>query len=162
MGHGAHAMNAARAEPKAGSPELDRDHNALAQLLERVAHVRCDTANRRGDCGACAEERMGQCRDSLTEIATDLMTIMLEHFHHESVLMAAPPPAPAVKTHCDRHRRAHVDFSTRYNATIAGVDRRNIVANARQLESLICDWVRSHVLEYDAVLADFIETGHVR
>jgi hemerythrin len=154
--------HAASAQPQAGHPELDRDHAALAELLERVAGICCDTASRRGDCGACADDRLDQCHEALTGIATDLMIIMLAHFHHEVALMAALPATPAVKTHCVRHRRAHVDFSTRYNATIAGLDRHNAVANARLLEGFICDWVRSHALEYDTALADFLNGSLVR
>ena len=140
--------------------EIDRHHRALAQLVDRVMRVCCDPASRRGHCGACAGEVMSRCRDLLEAIAAELMALMLDHFHREDELMDALPRTLSTKAHCERHRRAHVELSTRYNLSIRALDGRNMVANERKLERFLCDWAGRHALEYDNMLADLLAVDH--
>jgi hemerythrin len=85
-----------------------------------------------------------------------MQTLLLDHFQREQELMNSLPRNPAVKIHCERHRREHVSFSTRYNLAAAQLSTCQPAIAAREIEVLVFDWIRSHALEFDAKLAELL------
>lgn len=85
-----------------------------------------------------------------------MQALLLEHFQREHELMNSLPRSPAVRTHCERHRREHVSFSTRYNLAAAKLNDCQPAIGARALESLVLDWIRGHALEFDAELSAWL------
>lgn len=86
-----------------------------------------------------------------------MQTLMLDHFHREHVLMNSLPRSPSIRSHCDEHRQAHVNFSTRYNNIAASLNTRQPGLGAQELEQFILEWIRSHALHYDSKLAALME-----
>jgi hemerythrin len=82
---------------------------------------------------------------------------MLEHFHREEELMKSLPRNGPARPHCVAHRKEHVSFSTRYNLAVARIDARTPVTGIRDLDTLLTDWVRSHILEFDQRLAELLK-----
>ena len=136
-----------------GNPEMDQDHHALAQLIEKVGGVCGDALKSGCKCDQCPEGKPQRCFDALIEIAHEIMVRMLEHFEREDELMQSLPRTRATREHCMAHRREHVDFSTRYNLALAHINARHPVIGLRILGTFILDWIRSHILEYDIKLA---------
>jgi len=136
-----------------GNPEMDQDHHALAQLIEKVGSVCGDSLKPGCKCDQCPEGKPERCFDALIEIANEIMVRMLEHFDREDDLMKSLPHNRSTREHCMVHRREHVDFSTRYNLALAHINARYPVVGLRILGTFILDWIRSHILEYDMKLA---------
>lgn len=136
-----------------GDPAIDPDHRALAELLEALERICIDPATPDCGCDLCPERNAHACHGSLKEICTKMQTLLLDHFQREQELMNSLPRSPAVRIHCERHRREHVAFSTRYNLAAAQLGNCEPAIAARELEVLVFDWIRCHALEFDAKLA---------
>ena len=139
-----------------GDSAIDPDHRALAELLEALERVCMNPATPDCRCDCCPERKVYACQGSLREICTKMQTLLLDHFQREQELMNSLPRNPAVKIHCERHRREHVSFSTRYNLAAAQLSTSQPAIAARELEVLVFDWIRSHALEFDAKLAELL------
>jgi hemerythrin len=70
--------------------------------------------------------------------------------------MNSMPGTETAKTHCVRHRREHVNFSTQYNFAVADLAACQPAIGAARLEALVIDWIRRHALEYDDELAAIV------
>ena len=140
-------------------PVIDEDHHALARLIARVGIVCGNPPTMECDCDKCPEGKPELCFDSLIEIGHEIMVRMLEHFQREDDLMKALPRNRSTREHCAAHRREHVHFSTRYNQSVAPINVRHPVTGLRTLDTFISDWIRSHILEYDAKLAALLEAN---
>ena len=139
-----------------GDSTIDPDHRALAELLEALESVCMDSATPDSRCDRCPERTAHACHGALKEICTKMQTLLLDHFQREQELMNSLPRSPAVRIHCERHRREHVGFSTRYNHAAARLGSCQPAIGARELEALVFDWIRSHTLEFDAKLAELL------
>ena len=140
-----------------GNPEMDQDHHALVQLIDKVGMVCGNSSDPKCDCNKCPEGKPKLCCASLIEIGQELMVRMLDHFHREDDLMRSLPHNRSTREHCLVHRREHVNFSTRYNRAVSQVDARHPVIGLGTLNIFIIDWIRSHILEYDMQLAALLK-----
>ena len=141
-------------------PETSWDHGALVALLEgwELACANPTAPDRR--CEICPEAKVAFCHGVLRERAVRVQTFLLDHFQRENDLMNSLPATAAAKTHCVRHRREHVNFSTLYNLVVADLAAFQPAIGAARLEALVIDWIRRHALEYDKELAAIL--GDVR
>jgi len=140
------------------NPSIDREYQALLQLVEKAGNICGYEVKPDRTCDQCPEGKSRLCLDSLMEIGHEVMVRMLEHFHHEEALMESLPDNPTKRTHCAGHRHEHVNFSTRYNLAIAQIDASHPVIGLRSLNTFILDWIRGHVLEYDAKLTTLLKS----
>ena len=131
---------------------LDPDHIALAQLLDELESLCTGTRDPEGRCDGCPEKTIHACKGRLEDVCSRMQTLLLDHFQREQELMAALPASIAARTHCERHRQEHVNFSTRYNLAAVRLDASQPATGARELEALVFDWIRSHALTFDAEL----------
>ena len=142
-----------------GNPEMDRDHQALARLIEKVGDVcrHSHSSDPECNCDKCPEGKPKLCFDALTDIGHEIMVQILDHFHHEDELMKSLPRDRSTREHCAEHRREHVRFSSRYNKAVAQIDARHPVIGLRTVNAFIFDWIRGHILEYDMKLATLLK-----
>lgn len=157
--HHHHAAPHAAAEdslPTVGRPEIDEEHRHLAGLVEKAGQI-CVQQECVEHCGHCDDSRRHSCATTLAEVGGRMMTLMLDHFHREDELMNRLPQHGPAKTHCEKHRRAHVAFSTRYNTVLAGIEPGNTAQRAKAFETFILDWIRHHALEFDLQLAGLLK-----
>ena len=150
-------------EPKPNEPHLvqvetDRDHEGLAMLLEKVSLI-CGHPEEERECKDCPQERLQHCGSEMHAHTERLMLLLLDHFHREEALMDALPKSRDARVHCARHRAQHVAFSTRYNSIVANLDTGSIFAGIRRLEPLVVEWIREHVLKFDAELTSMLEAA---
>ncbi len=136
-----------------GDSGIDPDHRALAELLDELERVCTNPATPDGRCDHCPERKAHACHGSLKEICAKMQALLLEHFQREQELMNSLPRNAATRAHCERHRREHVNFSTRYNVAAARLNACHPATSALEVETLVLDWIRSHALEFDAELA---------
>jgi hemerythrin-like metal-binding protein len=144
---------ATRVQFEVGDSDIDPDHHALALLLEALERVCTDPATSDCRCDQCPGPKAHSCHGLLKEIGSRMQTLLLDHFQREQELMNSLPRNAATKTHCERHRREHVNFSTRYNHAAAKLNDCQPASGAKELEALAFDWIRSHSLEFDAELS---------
>lgn len=128
------------------------DHRALGQILEALRRV-CQNPGA-ADC-RCTHSpgAPSSCHRLLIELCGRIQTLLLDHFEREHELMNSLPRSGASKAHCERHRREHVHFSTRYNQAAARLGDRPPATGAQELEVLVVDWIRTHALELDEELS---------
>jgi hemerythrin len=136
-----------------GNSGIDADHGALARILEALEQVCDESVGADCRCNACPEKKSRCCHGLLKDLCSRMQALLLEHFQREHDLMNSLPHSQTTKAHCERHRRAHVNFSTRYNLAAAKLNDCQPAIGARELESLVLDWIRGHALEFDAELA---------
>ncbi len=136
-----------------GDSGIDPDHRALAELLDALERVCTNPVTPDGRCDHCPETKARSCHALLREISVRLQTLLLDHFQREHELMNSLPRNAATRAHCERHRREHVNFSTRYNVAAARLNGCHPAIGALEVETLVLDWIRSHALEFDAELA---------
>lgn len=140
----------------------DRDHTQLAHMLGRITANGCTVELPARDCTKCTPATTEACRVTLTEVAMEFMVFLIEHQRQEDRMMAQLPRTHANQSHCVRHRDAHVEFTSRYNKLIWRFDHLPPSDNIRTLETLICDWIRDHALDFDSRLIRLIEDAHDR
>jgi len=140
-----------------GIRAIDDDHHTLARLLLRAGNVCREPPTPDRDCCRCAEDQLKACFESLTRFGSDILHLMLEHFHGEDVLMNSLPRNRYTKTHCDAHRLDHVNFSTRYNRTVSQFDAHRPAIGLLALNEFVVDWTGSHVLEHDTELGRLLK-----
>jgi hemerythrin len=136
-----------------GNSGIDADHSALAMILEALEQVCDESAGADCRCDVCPEKKTRSCHGLLKDLCGRMQALLLEHFQREHELMNSLPRSQTTKAHCERHRRAHVGFSTRYNLAAAKLNDCQPAIGARELESLVLDWIRGHALEFDAELS---------
>ncbi|MDK9715286.1 MAG: hypothetical protein OEL86_14500 [Sulfuritalea sp.] len=136
-----------------GNSGIDADHSALAMILEALEQVCDESAGADCRCDVCPEKKTRSCHGLLKDLCGRMQALLLEHFQREHELMNSLPRSQTTKAHCERHRRAHVSFSTRYNLAAAKLNDCQPAIGARELESLVLDWIRGHALEFDAELS---------
>lgn len=141
----------------AGNAAMDSDHQALVTLLDDLEHVCRNPEADTGRCDTCPRERVVGCHGMLRAICGRMQGLLLDHFEREHWLMTSLPPTPATISHCDRHRREHVNFSTQYNAAALRLQACEPAAGARELEEFVLGWVRSHALAYDQELSALLK-----
>lgn len=152
-------MNSNLTPHHAAQAMIEQDHQRLAHVLKQVTQIcraQTDTAR---DCADCAQVRQASCRAALAEIGTILMNCMLEHFRHEDVLMSMLTDDFAIATHCVKHRREHVAFAERLRQIVDRLYAVDVPDNARRIEAFVMSWIRTHALEYDAILAQLLKVG---
>lgn len=132
---------------------IEADYLALERLLETLERVCRNPLADGGNCGLCAGEAAHSCRDVLKEVCAGMRGLLLNHIQREQTLMSALPRGSATVAHCERHRREHVKFSTRYNLLAVLINDCHPAVGASELEALAVDWIRGHAREYDAELA---------
>lgn len=140
-----------------GESGIDPDHRALAQLLDALQRVCTNPAAPGGRCDHCPEAKAHCCHALLREISAGLQTLLLDHIQREHELMSSLPRNTETRIHCERHRREHVIFSTRYNVAAARLNDCHPATSALEVETLVLDWIRSHALKYDAELAALLD-----
>ncbi len=138
----------------------DRDHTQLANMLGRITANGCTTALPVRNCTHCTPATIEACHAALTEVAMEFMVFLISHQRQEDDMMARLPRTHSNQAHCIRHRDAHVEFTSRYNKLIWRFDHLPTSDNIRTLESLICDWIRDHALDFDSRLIRLIENAH--
>lgn len=129
------------------------DHLALERLLEALERVCRHPRADGSQCGLCPGSAAHSCRDVLKKVCAGMRDLLLDHIQREQTLMNTLPRGTATVTHCERHRREHLKFSTRYNLLAVLINDCHPVVGARELEALAVDWIRGHAREYDAELA---------
>lgn len=142
-----------------GALGKDADHRALAQILEALGQV-CQSPGT-PDCRCSrSPESSSSCHALLKQLCGRMQTLLLAHFEREHELMNSLPRSAATRAHCERHRRAHVSFSTRYNQAAARLNDSVPAVGAKELEALVLDWIRSHALEFDDELSALLKCAH--
>lgn len=137
--------------PEELAREMEGDHGALADMLERIATL-CVGGEAGQRCDLCRGDQVTACQCSLDDHAAKMLALLLEHFRREEELMRRLPCTPQLRRHGEIHRSAHVGFSGAYNRLIASPRRSDVLTGIRTLESFVQDWVRNHALEFDAEL----------
>lgn len=114
-----------------GLPEVDRQHEALFGLVNRLHDARAHQT------------------DILGQTFADLRQYVLEHFSLEEQLMAQAGLDPA---YIARHHAAHENFVMRldelWDANCAGSD-----SAAEELLGFLVAWLREHILHTDRNMA---------
>ena len=86
-------------------------------------------------------------------------TLLLDHFQRENELMNSLPRTEITTSHCVRHRREHVRFSTHYNHAVARLDASRPGINSGQIEALVSEWIRNHMHAYDVELHSLLKAA---
>lgn len=146
------AEEASSVQIDTGNPVMDSDHSVLIELLESFEYGCKDRVALDGGCAHCSDATTEACRARLMNIIGKVQKLLLDHFEHENELMDSLPRTAVTKSHCVRHRREHVSFSTRYNHAVASLDARQPGIDSRQIEALVSEWIRSHMHAYDVEL----------
>lgn len=140
-----------------GNSAMNSDHQTLVELLEELEHVCKYSVSDACQCKQCPGERMLACHAMLRTLCGRMQLLLLEHFEREHELMNMLPLTPRTRSHCARHRREHVNFSTRYNTAAKRLQGCEPAIGAREMEALVIDWVRGHALEYDMELSSLLK-----
>jgi hemerythrin-like metal-binding protein len=134
-----------------GIPRIDREHKALAELIER-AHAVCGIANAL-HCGGCTLATRDRCTSGVDMLLTTLLAYTREHFRYEEQRMDWLVPTD----HAVEHRQAHELISTRLHHAAATFAReQDPAATARSLVDMLQIWLAEHSAELDGVLAAYI------
>lgn len=137
---------------------MNSDHQTLVELLDELERICKMAAVDVGQCGQCPGEQMLACHAMLRALCGRMQALLLDHFEREHELMNMLPPTQEARSHCARHRREHVNFSTQYNTAAKRLQGCEPVIGAREMEALVIDWVRGHALEYDLELSALLKT----
>ena len=147
-------MSAPAADPLANICALaDEDWRVLSALMQNIRDLCLLEGALERDCSRCMDETLSHCMTLLMDQCARMLLLMLEHFEREQDIMAALPRSRQVLDHCARHREAHVEFTTRYNKTVATLDVRHVAQASAVLEAFVHDWMQRHAQEYDRQLA---------
>lgn len=137
-----------------GNLDIDKDHHALAHLIDKTGNACEFRSGPNCDSAPCSDEKRQCCFDVLVKLGTELQLRLVEHFQRENEMMTCLQQREvATKSHCEGHKKAHVGFSTRYNALLARADSRQPSVGLRELHDFTFDWGRDHVIKYDRELA---------
>ncbi len=142
-------------DPRQSDPvpvEADRDHLAIANLLEFAGRI-CGEPTKPNQCRECPGDKHQHCCSMLHDFGDRLMTLLLDHFHHDEVLMESLPKTMFIREHWLIHRESHAAFSASYNRIVVDLDTGDVAASARKLEQLVIKWAKEHILQFDAELA---------
>lgn len=119
-----------------GLPEVDRQHEALFGLVNRLHDARAHQA------------------EVLAETFTDLRDYVREHFSLEERLMAEAGLDPAYMA---RHHGAHENFVRRLDE-LWDAHRSGSDSAAEELLGFLVAWLREHILHTDRNMALEIHT----
>lgn len=144
-----------------GSSVVDADHSMLIELLENFEAGCNDRVSLDNGCAQCSDATAQSCRKGLVNIAGKVQALLLDHFQRESELMNLLPRTVATTSHCVRHRREHVCFSTRYNHAVARLDVCQPGISARKIEEFLAEWIRGHMHAYDVELHSLLTAAGV-
>lgn len=95
---------------------IDADHDDLARLIEKVAEI----CRKEGGCRCddCSVSMAQICESTFDELSGKMPYLMIAHFEREDYVMRHLPATRDVQHHCDDHRIAHTEMTSRYNRMI--------------------------------------------
>jgi hemerythrin-like metal-binding protein len=136
-----------------GHPEIDRQHEKLAQMIDGLETV-CEAKRQTGEpCLQCRRHNMRICGDRIIQLISDLLVFMLDHFTYEEKLMRLLPDTEESRVHIEGHQFAHAEVSRLLSDLTADLDRENPRQTAIHLRNILNAWLGKHSTTYDATLA---------
>jgi hemerythrin-like metal-binding protein len=120
-------------------------------MLDRAEDI-CVIANA-ADCTGCTLAWRHGCATTAELLIESLSVYMREHFKYEEQQMDWSVP----HDHVNDHRRAHNEIAARVQEVVDRCRKAdNPASAARDLVSLLSQWLCDHAERHDVVLATFI------
>ena len=153
-----------------GNHQIDQQHLLLLQLIAKLEDLCDDKPERFQEQSACGIERLAPCScaccaskieacaEQLTDLLSDLLSYMLEHFAYEERLMRLLPQNEVCKDHIEKHTKAHADISRMLCKLAESVDPANPRASAVHLHGIVREWMGAHTLAHDNGLASELQS----
>jgi hemerythrin-like metal-binding protein len=139
-----------------GNPAIDADHQQLHIILKAARSICFDMLGQR-NCAACSQERHDHCENLLLKLLGDLLSLILEHFQAEELMMRESLLVMVDHLQCELHMEDHAAISSRIERTIAALDTLPTVDLLREIDKVLGSWVMNHVVTHDMALVNWIE-----
>lgn len=135
-------------QPRTGIAAIDLEHVHLLEFESRLINFCANAARDGAHCGA---EKLEQCNEAVTELFSEILVFMVEHFRHEEKLMAGLPADFVIG-----HRLAHSEISRSFSRLAYRDEQQPLLAMPDDLSRIIGAWLRDHIREWDLPLATLL------
>lgn len=137
---------------RTGIESIDAEHAQLLsfqqQLIAFCPFQTCEGSD-------CDESRRAECNAAMTELFSDILIFMVDHFRHEERMMHG-----MASGHVIGHRVAHEEISRRLSLLADRKVAAPLLATPAELQEVVGHWLRDHIREWDLPLATMIfESG---
>lgn len=140
---------------RTGVKSIDIEHAQLMAFQRRLADF-CPRGLANLSCD-CDESTRSACNESITDLFSDILVFMVDHFRHEEQLMRG-----LATDHVVDHRQAHEDISLRFSMLADRKVAAPLLVSPAELSEIVGHWLTEHIVEWDMVLAaKLFERGDV-
>lgn len=142
-----------------GHPTIDQEHRQLLTCMSSLRRI-CIDPERLVDCAGCSGRQRGICETALVSLLGDLFAIILEHFSSEEKIMRDLALRVIDPELCEAHMEDHADISGKVQEIVAALDPMQTAQRIRDLDQLLCKWVRHHIEMHDVLLMRRLGDDH--
>ena len=142
---------------RTGIESIEAEHAQLLsfqqQLIAFCPFQTCEGSD-------CDESRRAECNAAMTELFSDILIFMVDHFRKEEMAMRQHRLDLLDRPACEGHREAHAEITEHARHLIADLSPQSVLSNVHDLAGLLDGWIGDHVADHDHRLLGLLGVEH--